>query len=154
RNEFVSWDVRANRMKAKSRRCGVAAVLLATVALLVAAFEQVIHAALPHGGAWDMVPKYLAGGAAVAGVIAVAIGYFGVLYRTSKEQWLHYRLITERLRQWHAQSLVGQIPAILAAAHSEGERAKFRERRAAQFDEFKRQTIAQVAAAFPRYVAD
>src|SRR5262249_26253152 len=86
--------------------------------------------------------------------IAVAIGYFGVLYRTSKEQWLHYRLITERLRQWHAQSLVGQIPAILAAAHSEGERAKFRERRAAQFDEFKRQTIAQVAAAFPRYVAD
>jgi hypothetical protein len=151
RDEFTSWNTRANDMKSKSRRCGVAAVLLATVALLVAAFEQVIHDALPHGGAWDMVPKYIAGATAGAGVIAVAIGYFGVLFRASKEQWLHYRLITERLRQWHAQSLVGQIPAILAATRSDKERTAFLHRRAAEFEEFKRQYITQIAATFPRY---
>jgi hypothetical protein len=66
---------------------------------------------------------------------------------------LHYRLVTERLRQWHAQSLVGQIPAILAAARSNGEKAAFLSRRASQFEEFKRQSITQVAATFPRYVA-
>jgi hypothetical protein len=153
RSEFLSKDTFANSMKSKSRRCGFAAVGLATVALLVAAFEQVIHTSFPQGSAWEITPKYIAGAAACLGVIAVAIGYFGVLFRASKERWLHYRLVTERLRQWHAQSLVGQIPAILAAARSNGEKAAFLSRRASQFEEFKRQSITQVAATFPRYVA-
>jgi hypothetical protein len=44
RNEFTSKNVLADNMKSKSRRCGFAAVVLATVALLVAAFEPAIHA--------------------------------------------------------------------------------------------------------------
>src|SRR5215831_18746600 len=148
RSEFTSKDRLANSMKSKSRLCGFSAVILATVALFVAAFEPVINTHLAHGA-----EKYIAVAAAGIGVIAVAIGYFGVLFRASKEQWLHYRLITERLRQWHAQSLVGQIPAIVAAARSDEAKEAFRRRRVAEFEEFKRQYITQVAATFPRYVA-
>src|SRR5262245_5396656 len=72
RREFTAKNTLANNLKAKSRRCGFAAVVLATVALLIAAFEQVIHASLGHDAAW--APKCIAGVAAGVGVISVALG--------------------------------------------------------------------------------
>lgn len=152
RNEFLEIDAKANTQKNKSRVSGFTAVGLATLALLTAVFEPVIHVYVPHEGNWIIFPKFIAGFAALAGVAAAFIGYFGVLYSKNKNTWLHNRLATERLRQWHAQFLVGNISAIIKATQYEKEKNNFINRRAAEFSEFKQFTINQIVAEYPRFI--
>ncbi len=153
REKFKTINTIANKQKSKSRYCGFVAVCLATVALIIAAFEPIIYAQASNSANWSWVPKLAAGFAAFTGLIAVSIGFFGILFSKSKDQWLHNRLITERLRQWHAQSLVGNITAIITAAKSDKGITDFIERREAEFEEFKQETITQVAAVFQRYIS-
>jgi hypothetical protein len=152
RSEFSKFDALANRAKARSQSWGVTSVVLATSALILAAFEGVIHSSTPHDAAWQTVPTAVAVAAALLGVVAALIASFGLMYRQSKIDWLHNRLITERLRQWHAQSFVGRFSAIVAAARSPQARKTFLATRDAEFKEFQRLFIAKVSAEFPRYI--
>jgi hypothetical protein len=44
--------------------------------------------------------------AAFLGVVSILIGFGGVLYSGAKRRWLHNRVMTERLRQFHFQAFV------------------------------------------------
>ena len=46
---------------------------------------------------------------------AVALAVFGVLAGPRKEEWLHTRLFTERLRQFHFQTFIWRLPDIAAS---------------------------------------
>lgn len=138
--EFTHYEHKASAEKSRSRQLGMTSVALATVALVTTAFELVLHL------------KILAVVAALFGLASALIAYFGLLYKRSKEDWLHHRLITERLRQWHAQVIVGQIPAIVRAAQSESARRAFLDRRDAMFEEFKLQFIRQIHAELPNFL--
>jgi hypothetical protein len=150
--EFKHYDGLANREKARSHRLGMTSVALATSALVMTAFEPSLHQWVPEEGPWHHLPKLVAVLAALLGLASALIAYFGLLFNRSKEDWLHHRLITERLRQWHAQSIVGQLATIVAAARSEPVRQAFLKRREAIFEEFKLQFIRQVGAELPEFL--
>lgn len=130
REAFSPIDRRANLSKTRSRRWGVAAVFLATLALMLAAAEVLYHHADEH------LVRMLAGVGALAGIASVLIGVFGVMFRERKIQWLKDRLATERLRQFHFQYFVAHIGEAMKAAGDEAARAGFIQKRKEAFDAF------------------
>ncbi len=127
---FTYYDVRANTAKQRSRRAGLLAIFLGTFALLSASAEAFSHS--PNESS-----MLLGMAAALAGILSVAIGLWGVLHTKSKRQWLCDRLMTERLRQFHFQTFVFRLPEIVASlGTSEGAKA-YNDARCRLFDEFK-----------------
>ena len=108
RETFRPYDDRANIAKTRSRRWGVFAVLLATGALLLAGSEMLYHD-LPK-----IYVRIIAGIGGIAGIVSVAIGVFGIMYRDKKIRWLADRLATERIRQFHFQTYVYGAEEILS----------------------------------------
>ena len=47
------------------------------------------------------------------------LGFFGILFAGSKRAWLGGRLLTERMRQFHFQSMIAWAPDILSAQNGE-----------------------------------
>jgi hypothetical protein len=135
---FRPIDERANLSKARSRRWGVYAVLLATAALMLAAGEM-LYADLPKNQVRVIA---LVGG--IAGIAAIVIGISGIMFHERKMRWLSDRLSTERLRQFQFQSYVGNPAGILAGAKDKGARERFLTARAARFEAFSKQLLAQI----------
>ncbi|MEL7487473.1 MAG: hypothetical protein AAGJ87_09700 [Pseudomonadota bacterium] len=133
RETFAPVDARANAFKRRARFWGVIAVLLAIVALVLAGGEMLYHDN-------KILARLIGGFGAVAGIVSVWIGVFGLMYKDRKVQWLSDRLITERLRQFQFQSYVARAPEIVAAM-KEGpdgaSRRAFDEWRAGAFDAFR-----------------
>ena len=142
RETFAPVDERANTFKRRARRWGVTAVLLAIVALMLAGGEIVYHD-YPK-----KVVRLIAGIGAVAGIVSVFIGVFGLMFRERKVQWLSDRLITERLRQFHFQSYVAFAADILKAAKgesAEADRRAFEARREEAFAKFRQELMTDTA---------
>lgn len=106
RDLFTAYDRPANAAKKRSRVAGAAAVLLAVIALLGASAEPLYH------GVDAPYPELIGFASALAGVMGVVIGLWGVLYARSKKEWLYRRLVTERLRQFHFQTFVCRLPDV------------------------------------------
>ena len=66
-------------------------------------------------------------------------------------KWLQQRLITERLRHWHAQYLLAHAVEIVAAAKDDAARTKFLADRALAFGLFKHTFIDQIASEYTKY---
>ena len=113
RSLFAPIDTRANLSKTRSRRWGVTAVLLATLALMLAAAEVLLHH-YPK----ELV-KTIAGVGAIAGIASVLIGFFGIMFHERKQRWLADRLATERIRQFHFQTYIAYADRIVAGASDE-----------------------------------
>jgi len=143
RTTFTPLDDEATRAKKRSRRWGTVAVLLGLIALLAAAAEPLYLEFNP------MAVKWIAGCAAAAGVVSVTIGLFGVMFRARKARWLQGRLATERLRQFHFQSIVGQVPEILRGSEDEEARLAFIRKRHAELAGFKRDFLNLADAEMP-----
>ncbi len=126
-SKFVRCDLVANTRKRKSRRAGLIAVGCGTIALLLASTESLYHN-LPGA-------KLLALLAAILGIACPIIGVLGVLYGAHKREWLENRLKTERLRQFHFQSMIQLLPEI-ARSHTEEGKAAYIERRQKLFVKF------------------
>jgi len=127
---LARYDVPANAAKHRSRRAGLLAIILGTFALLSASAESFSHQ--PDGSS-----TVLAMVSAIAGILSVVIGLWGVLYARSKRQWLCQRLMTERLRQFHFQTFVSRLPEIVASLGSPGAAKAYEEARGRWFDAFK-----------------
>jgi hypothetical protein len=129
--EFLNWanlrlafeqhDKPANHRKSCSRVWGVRAVALGFLALLVAAIDPLVHG---QASRWALTT--LAFVLAFAAVGSVALG--GALWGVSKEDWLHHRAATERLRQLHFQWLVRRAHFIAARTTGEDKRKLLDER--------------------------
>jgi hypothetical protein len=135
RDLFTPFDRQANEAKRTSRICGIAAVLLVAGAFLcVTAGEAFFH---------DKGLRILISSVSAAfSVAGVALGTFGVLFASNKQKWLVNRFLTERLRQFHFQTLILLAPYIVAAADS-GQWDEFRRKRANLLVSFRQDVIAR-----------
>jgi hypothetical protein len=127
RQLFAVYDKPANRAKRHARTAGLWAIGLVWVALAMASLEHL----LAHTWA-----KPLAVISAVCGLAGVVIGGTGVLFAARKREWLHRRLMTERIRQFHFQTFVFRAPEILHSLDGKEARAAFLLKRKAWFEEF------------------
>lgn len=127
RDAFTPHNVRANMSKTRSRRWGALAVLLATASLAIAAGETLYH------DQPKSVVRAIAMVGAVAGIVSVIIGVFGVMYRKRKIRWLCDRMATERLRQFHFQHYAAHAASIIAGADDEDARRAYLSKREADF---------------------
>jgi hypothetical protein len=134
--ELIAWfnqfNDPANAAKKASRKWGERAIMLGALALVLAAGEIVTM--LVTGSHWSLV---IGGVAAACGLAGVAIGATGVLFGKRKAQWLHNRFMTERIRQFHFQSLIELLPQVLASARAGGDKRAFDAERARLFAQFR-----------------
>jgi hypothetical protein len=132
REEFNDYDKKANRAKKCLRRAGLLTIALGVAALVGVSVEPLYE---PIPSLWSKVIIVLS---AIAGVSSIFISAFGVFRSASKSDWLEARLMTERLRQFHFQTLVFRIPTILrCASESSGLDAEFDKQRDRWFLAFK-----------------
>jgi hypothetical protein len=114
--------------------------VLATLALLAASAEPLYRELEAP------TPERIGLAAAVAGILSVVIGFWGLLYAGSKREWLHRRLMTERLRQLHFQSFVARFPHLVASLRSLEARRAFRAERDKRFERFHRDYAGSLPA--------
>lgn len=129
RRLFVAYDKPANRAKRRARTAGLWAVGLVWIALAIASTE--------HFLAESPWAKSLGAIAAVCGLAGVIIGGTGILFAARKQEWLHRRLMTERIRQFHFQTFVFRLPEILRSLSGEEAAKAFVSQRAIWFEDFK-----------------
>lgn len=146
RKTFELHDTRANRAKIRSRRWGIIAVLLATVALMIAASSS-LYADLSHEARRAIA---IVGGA--CGISSVVIGYFGLMFRGKKLRWLMDRLATERIRQFHFQHIAAHGGAILRGARDEAAANAYIARRDRDFELFRATFLARLEDEFDAIV--
>ena len=132
RAHFKEYDDPANSAKRRSLIAGVIAIFLGAFSLIIAAAEP-IHARLP-----DQMWYWLAVVSAVVGLASLVIGLSGVMFRKSKSAWLCRRLMTERLRQFHFQTLVCRLPEIIASSAGAPAVQHYLDQRAGWFAQFRR----------------
>jgi hypothetical protein len=131
RAHFVEYDNPANRAKKRSLLTGVIAILLGALSLIIAAAEP-LHGRLSHQ-TW----YWLAVLSAFVGLAGLLIGLSGVMFRKSKSAWLCRRLMTERLRQFHFQTLVFRLPEIVASGAGAPANQHYLDQRAKWFAQFQ-----------------
>jgi hypothetical protein len=142
RETFATYDGRANAAKSRSRRWGTIAVLLATIALMIAASSNLYE----HLS--DEVRRGISIVGATCGIASVLIGSFGVMYRDRKLCWLMDRLATERMRQWHFQHYAAHGGAIVRGAGDPAAAAAYIEKRDRDFETFRAEFLARLEDEF------
>ena len=135
---FKKFDDPANCAKARSRRAGFAAVILAVLALFGASAAP-LYKDLPFAKAIEV-------GSAILGAVSVVVGLGGVMFWRSKKQWLYKRLLTERIRQFHFQTLVCRVDDV--AESLKGDTKSFLDKRQHWFSAFKLRFENKAAAEF------
>lgn len=151
RDEFQRVDGLALAAKNRSRRIGCAALVFATLSLLTFPSEPLIKGVWDATIEHDIMFQYMAVAGACFGILALVFGNLGLGFGQVKRNWLMKRLITERLRQWHAQYLIAHAAEIPVVAQSEEEKAAWLERRALSFQRFKRNFIDQIASEYTKF---
>lgn len=135
RERFLLIDPLANTAKRVSRRSGTRAVILVTVALLIASAEPLYHPYHDFAVAAALASAGL-------GLIGTLIGVMGMLYARSKRDWLSNRLRTEQMRLFHYRTILELADLILSS-----QRDEFLRRRAVMFREFEQDVLARPAVA-------
>ena len=123
RIEFESHNTMANKAKAWVHRLGLAAIILATLALLSAAVSPILKA-IEEGfdlseevrsqfRFWQSISIYIE----IAGLLGSFISIGGLWISKWKKTWLQARLMTEKLRAWHFQMLIHRGEEIEASCN-------------------------------------
>lgn len=102
RDEFLRYDKVANRAKLWVHRVGLAAVVLAAVALLGSALTPVLRLN-PDMPEWVLTALLIA---EAGGIIGAIIAAGGIFLAKLKKKWLKARMMSEVLRLWHFQSFI------------------------------------------------
>jgi hypothetical protein len=145
RQTFLQHDEQANRAKRNGRIAGFLAIAFGFIALAIAAVEYpVMH----HAGDRfvDFLRLILAGFSALCGIIGVLIGSMGVLFARGKREWLHHRLMGERIRQFHFQTLVFRLPEILLSLKDDASKTVFTSNRKLWFEAIMGRLVGKLDA--------
>jgi hypothetical protein len=153
RQLFLEYDAPANRAKRNGRIAGFLAIAFGFIALAIAALEfPVMHQT--SGRSPDLVRLALAISSAGCGIISVLIGSIGVLFARRKRQWLHNRLMGERIRQFHFQMLVFRLPDILMSLTDDAAKSAFLSKRKLWFDTFLARSVGRLDAVFVEMIRE
>jgi FtsH-binding integral membrane protein len=128
RQLFAVYDAPANRAKRRARTAGLWAIGLVWIALVIASSEYLLSET-----SWVPIFAIVS---AVCGLVGVVIGGTGILFARRKQEWLHGRLMTERIRQFHFQTFVFRRAEILRSFRGEEAKAAFSSERKLWLDEF------------------
>jgi hypothetical protein len=131
RELFSTYDIPAKSAKRHRRIFGFVAIVLGVGALLGASV------ALFYDKEQAWWAGVVAGVSAIMGVLSLLVGSVGALAGPSKRRWLCSRLMTERLRQFHFQTMVCRLPEILSSMTDSVSRDKFIAERRAWFAEYR-----------------
>ncbi|MEM9570917.1 MAG: hypothetical protein AAF996_05590 [Pseudomonadota bacterium] len=151
RDEFQRIDKLANTAKRASRRVGCAALIFATLSLLTFPIAMFLQGIFSEAQLRDDFLLVLGILGASFGILALIFGNLGLGFGRLKRKWLQQRLITERLRQWHAQHLVAHAADIAWVAGSDEDRGAWLAQRALAFARFKRRFIDQIGSEYTKY---
>lgn len=110
RAAFQEQDDLALRAKRRSQAAGFWALVCGLLSLMIASGELAVGDALAP--AWKHA---LAVAGVVLAVVAALIAGLGMVSGKQKADWLHRRLFTERLRQFHFQTFVWRLREIAAS---------------------------------------
>ena len=122
--QFQKYEEPAKRAKKRSLRWGLAAVLLVVIALFGTSAEHLYAIYLPHREA-----VVLACISAVLGLVGALIGLLGLMIGKAKADWLHRRMMTEVMRQFHFQTFVCRVEEIRDSFCGEDGKRRFVEQR-------------------------
>ncbi|HJQ33429.1 MAG TPA: hypothetical protein VJ866_14680 [Pyrinomonadaceae bacterium] len=132
REAFRRENDAANRAKRQSHVAGFWAVLAALIALAGASGEPLWgHLVAP----W---PRIIAAVSAALGLVSLLVSAAGLMYGRRKSSWLHARLYTEQLRQFHFQTFIWRLPEIVESLrHGDNSRDEYRAKRDQWFKIFE-----------------
>jgi hypothetical protein len=142
---FKKCNDKADAAKRKSRTWGKRAIILGAAPLMLAAGEILLETWTP--GHWTLAIGAIA---AISGILSVAIGAFNILLGSRKREWLHNRFMGERIRQFHFQSLIAQLPEILDSSRegASEEKKRFEADRHQSFIRFQSEFDGKVDGKF------
>jgi hypothetical protein len=159
RRLFSEYDLRANHAKRTGLRAGLWAIAFGFAALAIAALELV--RAQPAGDqiaatgrAEDSIAIALAAVSGLCGLLCFLIGSVGVLFAGRKRKWLYCRLMGERLRQFHFQTLVFRLPQILASLKDDAAKSFFLSERELWLESFKARLVNKLDSAFASIIRE
>ncbi|QDU21871.1 hypothetical protein [Urbifossiella limnaea] len=147
RAEFATYNGLSNGAKRFVHRLGLVAVGLAALALMSSAMTPILKAVEGVPGLSESAAKtlrvmqewsiYLE----VAGLVGAAIALGGLWIGEKKKRWLEGRLMTEKLRAWHFQTLIHRGKEIEASCDRSNPNAvkEYQEKRAKWFTAFLQQ---------------
>jgi hypothetical protein len=150
RELFSEYDRPALRAKSTGLKAGLLAIGFGFSAFAVAASELLLTASQLEN--WTSVVLAVISG--LCGVLSVLIGSIGVLSAGRKREWLYCRLMTEKIRQFHFQTLAFRLPSILASLKGEAARSRFLSDRALWFESFKTQTVGRLDSIFASVIRE
>jgi hypothetical protein len=169
REYFQLFDPSAIRAKRRSRIAGFFAICLGCMALMLAATEHLVDPAsdtLPAfvvknlpASVVSLLPNVsrstsLATATSLTAISSIAIAGMGLLFARNKRQWLFQRLMTERIRQFHFQTLVFRLPDISASLQDDQARDDFKAKRQEWFEAFKKRMDGKLDSEFAEIVRD
>lgn len=137
RSLFVIYDTAAASARKHSRRAGVFAIASGFLSLSVAAAVPLADEFTKSSATSQLHTQAVLGGIAAAfAIVSILIGYTQVLKGEGKTLWLTNRFWSERIRQFHFQLIVNQLPTLVAALQAKDLRP-WLEFRAVELDRFK-----------------
>jgi hypothetical protein len=138
RSLFSEYASAAAIARKRSRRAGVFAVATGFLSLAIAATVPLAEEVTANLGISALRTQAVLGAVAAAfAIVSMLIGYTQVLKGAEKTRWLTNRFWTERIRQFHFQLIVNNLPALLAAVRSVSGPQMWLEFRARELDQFK-----------------
>lgn len=151
REEFLRVDEIAKKAKSRSHRIGFSALVFATLSLLTFPAEPIVKGIWQSSTEYAIMFQYLTILGAVFGFLALILGNLSLGFGKFKRSWLQQRLITERLRQWHAQYLTAHMVEIAEIAANSFDASDWVSKRAVAFERFKRGFIDQIGSEYAKY---
>jgi len=148
--DFQRIDAIANKSKFRSRLIGLFALLFAVISLLAFPLEPLIVSTSSEIAEASDLFRVIAIIGAVCGVLAVLLGNVGLWFGKIKRDWLQQRMMTERLRQWHAQYLIAHAKDICEAADSDDGQVAYLAARALDYSRFKRTVLDQASSEYTK----
>src|ERR1700674_1395266 len=138
RSLFAIYDAAAASARKHSRRAGVFAVVTGFLSLSVAAAVPLADEFTKNSAVSQLRTQAVLGGIAAAfAIVSILIGYTQVLKGDGKARWLTNRFWSERIRQFHFQLIVNNLPTLVAAIQDRSDLRGWREFRARELDQFK-----------------
>jgi hypothetical protein len=138
RSLFATYDAAAASARKHSRRAGVFAVATGFLSLSVAATVPLADEFTKSSAVSQLRTQAVLGGIAAAfAIVSILIGYTQVLKGDGKARWLTNRFWSERIRQFHFQLIVNNLPTLVAAIQDRSDLRGWLEFRARELDQFK-----------------
>lgn len=168
--EFKQRDDKARSAKRSILRFGIASVLLGLLALVLATLDIAYLApaleiakqcadcdsrllSLMSREGLEKLTKFVAAGAALAGVVSFITGYWQGGFGSRKRRWLQLRMCCELIRQWRWAYFLGNLDKISAAAGVESLEREYTIAQEQALDAYLRDLDADLQLRFASAVA-